>query len=163
MAFDSYLKLEGVKGSAQAKGFDKAIEIYSFSFGASNPVTIGSGSAGAGAGKVSLSSFNVMKKSDEASPQLFQACCNGQHFDKASITLRKAGGEQNDFLLYEFGTVFIESIQWSGSSGGDDTPTESIALAFASVNITYTPQDAKGVKGTPVVASWDLQKVTKLK
>ena len=31
----------------------------------------------------------------------------------------------------------VESVQWSGSSGGDDTPTESVSFAFAKVEIDY--------------------------
>jgi type VI secretion system secreted protein Hcp len=161
MAFDAYLKLEGVPGEATAKGFEKQIELYSFSWGASNAVSHSS-SGGMGAGKASVSSFNFMKKSDAASPMLFQGCCTGHHFPTATVTLRKAGGTQIDFLKYEFSDVLVESVQWSGSSGGDDTPTESVSIAFGKVEITYTPQDSKGGKGSPVAAGWDIKQVTKV-
>src|SRR5689334_24466629 len=58
MAFDSFLKLDGVAGESVRSGFEGWIEIYSFSMGASNPSSIGTSGAGAGAGKVSLSGFN---------------------------------------------------------------------------------------------------------
>ena len=45
------------------------------------------------------------------------------------------------FLQYDFTDVMVESIQWSGSSGGDDTPTESVSFAFAKVKVTYNKQD----------------------
>jgi type VI secretion system secreted protein Hcp len=93
---------------------------------------------------------------------MFQACCTGHHYPKATLTLRKAGGSQIDFLKYEFSDVLVDSIQWSGSSGGDDTPTESVSLAFGKVEITYTPQDAKGGKGSPVAGGWDLKAVSKV-
>lgn len=157
MAFDAYLKLDTVDGESTRKGFEKWIEIYSFSLGASNPSNIGSG-AGAGAGKVDISSLNVMKKSDATSPKLFGACCSGKHFPKASLVLNKAGGDAAvDYIKYEFTEVFVDSVQWSGSSGGDDTPTESLSLAFASVHITYTPQKADGTKGSAVVAGWNVK------
>ena len=162
MAFDTYLKIEGVTGEATAKGAESQMEIYSFSWGASNPTTVGSGTTGLSAGKVSVSSFNIMKKSDKASPELFMACCNGKHFDKATVQMRKATGDaQGVFLKYTFTDVMIESVQWSGSSGGDDTPTESVSLAFAKVEIEYQQQDAKGAVGKPVRASWDLTTVSK--
>jgi len=158
MAFDAYLQIEGKKiGESTSKGFEGAMEIYSFSFGASNPVTIGSGSTGIGAGKVSISSFNLMKKSDKASPELFHYCASGEHLPKAKVTLRKAAGkEQVNFLVYDFEKCMIESIQWSGSSGGDDAPTESVSMAFGKVTITYTQQDATGKAASPVVQSWDV-------
>lgn len=159
MAYDAFIKLDGIKGEATADKFQGAIDIYSFSWGASNPVS--HQGSGFGAGKVSVSSFNIMKKTDSASAPLFNACCTGTHIPKASVHLRKAGGKQNEFLLYNFGDVMVESIQWSGSSGGDDTPTESVSLAFHKVEIKYMPQDDKGGAGGGIVASWDLKAVTK--
>jgi type VI secretion system secreted protein Hcp len=161
MAFDSYLDIAEVPGEATAKGFEKKIEIYSFSWGASNPVTIGPGAGGASSGRVSLSSFNLMKKTDVASPKLFQACCQGDHYAKAIVSLRKQTGTagQDVFLIYTFDEVYVESIQWSGSSGGDDTPTESVSLAYGKVTVEYKTQgkDGKLVSGTPVV--WDVRTV----
>jgi type VI secretion system secreted protein Hcp len=162
MAFDTYLKIDpGVVGEATASGMEGQIEIYSFSWGASNPTTVGPGKDGLSAGRCSISSFNVMKKSEKSSPTLFQACCSGKHFDKATVTMRKAGGDggQVKFLEYVFDNVMVESIQWSGSSGGDDTPTESLSLAFAKCTITYYAQDDKGATKKAGEAIWDLTKV----
>jgi type VI secretion system secreted protein Hcp len=158
VAFDTFLKLDGLDGESTRKGFEKQIEIYSFSFGASNPTTVGSGTSGMAAGKVSISSFNVMKKTESVSAVLFAKCCVGDHFATANITCNKASGDKAvplSFLKFDFTEVYVESIQWSGSSGGDDTPTESVSFAFASVKITYTPQTAKGTGGTPIIANWD--------
>jgi len=161
VAFDTFLKLEGVSGETTRKGFENQIEIYSFSFGASNPTTVGSGSTGMSAGKVSLSSFNIMKKTDVSSPTLFQTCCIGDHFKTAVVTLNKASGDKTTplaFLKYDFEELFIESIQWSGSAGGDDTPTESVSFSFGKVTITYTPQSTTGgAAPKPAVASWDVR------
>jgi type VI secretion system secreted protein Hcp len=158
VAFDTFIKLGDLKGESTRKGFEGQVEIFSFSFGASNPTTVGSGTTGMAAGKVSLSSFNIMKKTDSSSPTLFQMCCIGDHFKTATVTLNKASGDKTtplSFLKYDFTEVYIDSIQWSGSSGGDDTPTESISLAFAKVKITYTPQKADGTPGSAVLATFD--------
>ena len=42
MAFDTYLKIETVTGEATQANHANWIEIYSFSWGASNPTTVGS-------------------------------------------------------------------------------------------------------------------------
>jgi len=71
-------------------------------------------------------------------------------------------GGQAVFLKYVFTDVMVESVQWSGSSGGDDTPTESVSLAFAKCAITYSKQDeATGAMSAAGDASWDLTKVSK--
>lgn len=161
MAYDTHLEIKEVPGEATAKGMEGKIEIYSFSLGASNPVTVGSGSTGMGAGKATVSSFNIMKKTDSSSPVLFAACVKGDHFPKAVVTLRKAGGSagQSEFLKYEFEKVYVENIQWSGASGGDDTPTESVSLAFGKVTVSYLPQDDTGKAGAAIMKSWNLQTV----
>lgn len=167
MAFDTYLSIQSpnVAGEATQANHTGWIEIYSFSWGASNPTTVGSGSSGLSAGKVSVSSFNVMKKTETSSAPLFAACCAGQHYATATVEMSKAtgtSGQQQVFLKYEFSDVMVESIQWSGSSGGDDTPTESLSLAFAKVAVTYSKQDeATGSMSPAGNASWDLTKVSK--
>lgn len=163
MAFDAYLKIDGVDGEVMAKGVDKHIEIYSFSWGASNPTSAhSSGGKALSAGKVSVSSFNLMKKCDKTSTVLFQSCCTGKMFKKATVTMRKAGGEggQAPFLVYDFYDLLIESVQWSGSSGGDDTPTESVSFAFTKSEITYNQIDDKGSPNKVGQAMFDLATVS---
>ena len=159
MSFDAFLQIDDLKGEAEAAGFEGAIEILSFNWGASNP-TNPSGTGG-GSGKVSLSEFSIMKKTDSASNKLFANCCAGEHFDKATVSFRKAGGEQVVYLIYEFETVFTTSIMWSGSTGGDDVPTESASFAYKKVTITYHPQEDAGGAGGPDIQSWDVSKVSK--
>lgn len=160
MAFDAFLEIDGVEGEATRDGFEKMIEIESFTFGAHNPTSIGSG-GGAGSGKAQLSSFNVTKYTDSASPALFQACCSGKHFPNAKITFHKSGGDEPlPYLTYEFDKVFVESINWGGASGGDDRPTEQLSLAFGKVEILYQPQAEKGSAAGAVSASWDQMRVS---
>lgn len=165
MAFDTYMKISGpdVAGECTSKGYEGQIELYSFSWGASNPVTVGSGAQGVAGGKVSISSFNAMKKTEKSSASLFAACCNGQHYDTVLVTMRKAGGAagQQIFLTYEFGICMVESIQWSGSTGGDDSPTESVSIAFGKCKITYNGQKPDGSFGKLSESSWDLTTVAK--
>ncbi len=162
MAYDSYLKIVGVDGESTADGLAGYMEIFSFSFGASNPTSIGPGSSGSGAGRVAVSSFNVMKRTEKASALLFQSCCQGQHFAKADVVLRKAtgkDGKQQTFLKYAFEEVFIDGIQSSGSSGGDDSPTESLSFTSGKCEIEYYSQDDKGTMKKVGQAAWDLRKV----
>jgi type VI secretion system secreted protein Hcp len=106
-----------------------------------------------------------MKKTETSSPKLFAACCAGQHFASGTVSMRKATGEsggQAPFLVYTFTDIMVESVQWSGSSGGDDTPSESVSFAFAKCQIDYSKQDeATGTLSPAGTASWDLTKVTK--
>jgi type VI secretion system secreted protein Hcp len=160
MASDFYLKIDGVKGETTAKEMKEFMEILSFSFGASNPSTVGSHGGGSAAGKVSISSFNVMKRTDAASPTLFQMCCSGDHAKTAEMHIKKSSGkdgEQATFIKYLFEQVYIDSVQWSGASGGDPYPTEALSFSFGKVTVSYYPQDDKGKIATKSEdAAWNL-------
>src|SRR5271166_6407448 len=105
MAFDTYIKIDTVDGEATQAKHEKWIEIYSFSWGASNPTTVGSGSSGLSAGKASVSSFNIMKKTELSSCKLFAACCAEQHYKDPTVEMSKATaleGRKKVFLKYVF-------------------------------------------------------------
>jgi len=167
MAFNSFLQINSptVAGEATQNNFTGWIEIYSFSWGATNPTTVSSGQAGLSAGKVSISSFNVMKNADKSSPPLFAACTTGQHYGGAVLNMLKAtgtAGEQAIFWTYTFTDVMVESIQWSGSSGGSDVPSESVSFAFGKVQIDYFTQDTStGSMTNSGTASWNLTTTSK--
>jgi type VI secretion system secreted protein Hcp len=169
MAFDCFMWLTGpengaptVVGETQDPTYssNSAFEPISFSFGASNPSSIGSAGGGSGSGKVSISDFSIMKQTDSASANLFLACCNGGHYDQATVVLRRAGGSGDAtgtvYLQYDFYEVFVDNIQWSGSSGGSDLPTESISFSFGAVQVTYTPQQSGGEGASPVITAWSV-------
>lgn len=155
MSLEAFLKIEGIPGESRKEGHPDEIDLLSFSFGASNPTTVGKGT-GAGASQVNISSFNVMKSTDLSSTALFLRCAKGEHIPEATVTLRKAGGTKPlEYLQYKFSKVFVDSIQWSGSSGGD-TPAESLSLAFEKVEIVYSSQNDDGTPKKTVGAGWDV-------
>jgi type VI secretion system secreted protein Hcp len=155
MAFDAFLSVDGVDSQSTRKGFESEIEITSFNWGVNNPTSVMFGE-GSGSGKATLSSFNITKRTDMSSPQLFQACCLGKHFPKATVTLHKAAGENPvDYLRLDFTDVFVTDMQWAGTSGmGDDVPEESVAMTFGKVEMTYTTQKTDGTKDKAIVASY---------
>jgi type VI secretion system secreted protein Hcp len=156
MALEAFLKIEGIPGESRKQGHADEIDILSFSFGAANPTTVGKGT-GAGASQVNISSFNIMKATDLASTALFLRCAKGEHIPTAIVTLRKSGGTNPlEYLQYKFTKVYVDSIQWSGSSGGDDTPTESCSLAFEKVEIVYSSQNDDGTAKKTVGSGWDI-------
>jgi len=158
MAFDAYLKLDTITGESTSKGFTGFMEVFNFSLGAANPVTIGSASTGAGGGKAVLQPFSFTKKTDSASPNLYQACVTGAHLATGSVQLRKAGGTALTYLTFGFKVIFIESISWSGSTGGDDSPTEHVSAAFGTLTVDYQAQDSTGApKGGAIHAGWNVQ------
>ena len=160
MAYDTYLKIAGVEGESSAAGFEKQIEVDSFSWSLSNPSTMNSTGSGLAAGRVNLSSFSIAKRLEKSSARLFAACCQGEHFDKMELMVRKATGKggQDVYLTYTFHSVLVESVSWSAADG--QVPQEVVTFAFAKVEIEYKMQDTESGQLTVAgQASWDLKAV----
>jgi type VI secretion system secreted protein Hcp len=155
-AADYFLKLEAVPGESQDKKHKDEIEILSFSFGESQTGTMAFGGGG-GSGKVSMHDFSFTKKIDKSSPKLFLMCAKGEHISKGTLTCRKAGGEQQEYLKVILTDVMVSNFQTGGAGGADPIPTESISLNFSKIDWEYKAQDEKGKLGGAVTASYSLK------
>jgi type VI secretion system secreted protein Hcp len=161
MASDYFLKLAGVDGEAQDATYKGWIDIFSWSFGASQSGSGGHVGGGSGAGKVNMHDISVTKRTDKSSADLFLKCANGKHYDEATILARKAGEKPCEYLKIKMSQVFVSSYNLGGSHG-DDTPTESITLNFTKIYMDYQIQKADG-SGTPAgQMGWDVAQNTKL-
>jgi type VI secretion system secreted protein Hcp len=137
MAFDAFLKLTDILGESVDSKHKDEIELLSYNFGAENPSLAHGG--GGGEGKVSFNDFNFVTRISRASPILMKACANGEHIKDAVLTLRKAGGGQQEYLKIAFSDVLVTKFDDDGTAGGTDSlPTESISLNFAKVKVAYT-------------------------
>lgn len=111
--------------------------IYSWSFGATQAGAQSSG-RGTGAGSTGVREIQITKTVDKASPSLFKACANGQHFKTATLTVRKAGASQ-PYLTITLSNPVISSYQQADTKG-DTKPTESLSLNFTKIEYTYQTQ-----------------------
>jgi len=157
MAFDAYLKIEGLEGESTSKGMEKQIEIESFSWGVSNAATVGSQAGGISGGKANLSAFTIIKAVDKASPNLMLAACDGSHLKSATVTFRKATGSsgQKPFEILKFTECMVSSYQLSGTTGGDDTPRESVSFEFGKVEMEYYTQKPDGSTSKAGNTGWN--------
>jgi len=156
-----FLKINGVDGESKDSKHKKDIDVLAWSWGVSNSGSAQTG-GGAGAGKVNVQDVSFTKWVDSASPKLMLACCNGTHYSEATLTVRKAGGDNPvEYIKLKLEEVLISSVS-TGGSGGEDRLTENVTLNFAKFNLDYTPQDDKGAPGTVIPAGWDVAANQKL-
>ena len=160
MAVNIHLKIDGIEGMSEVKGFEKQIQVEAWSFGMSMATNFGA-STGGSAGKVNLQDLNFTHMIDKSSPKLMEACCTGKHIKDAVMVFNKAGGDAMvPFLKITLTDVLVSSVQVGG--GTNDTPMENVALAFAQYKVEYQEQDNKGAKkGSPVIAGFNVQKNAK--
>ena len=116
MASDIFAKIGDIKGeSLDAKHKDE-IEVLSFSWGVTNAAVI-SGGGGGGAGKATFQDLSIVHHIDKASPLLLKACATGTHIKDATITHRKAGKGQQEFLIVKLNDVIITGVTHGGANG----------------------------------------------
>ena len=153
MAIDTHVKFEGVDGESAHKDHKNEIEVLSWTWGVSNAsMTAGGGS---GKGKANPGDVHFVHRYDKASPVLAKRCADGKHFGTVTLTARKSGEGQKDFLKVELKEVFITSVQPAGSSGGD--VTESVSMSYGDIEFKYKPQDEKGGLGGEVKFGWNVK------
>jgi len=157
MTTNVFLDMDGVDGESADDRHHGEIEVLSWSFGVSNSGTAHMGGGGAGAGKASISDLSVTKLVDIASPALLQAAATGKRLKTATISARKAGEGQRDFLIITMREVMVTSCALAGSGEGD-APTEAVTLSFGKVQLTYTAQAPDGSAGPTTSFGWDVTK-----
>jgi type VI secretion system secreted protein Hcp len=153
MAADIHIKFDGIDGESTHMDHKGEIEVLSWSWSASN-TSQGSG-GGSGKGKGIPGDLNLMHRYDKASPVLAKQCANGKHFPLVTMTMRKAGQGQKDFLKVTMKEVFITSVQASASGDGDIM--ESVSMSYGAIDFAYKPQDEKGGLGGEVKFGWNLK------
>ena len=145
MAVNAYLIIDGRPGPSTSK--ENAIDILSFSFGASQTAVIGVGSSGSESrsGRASLHDISIMKVVDKTSPLLFDDCVTGNYLKKVDIIYDKPMGDsQEDYYKIHLEDALITSIQHSGSN---ENPVESVTFAYSKIKVSYNPEKDGSLQG----------------
>src|SRR5262249_10247399 len=153
MASDIFAKLGDIKGESIDDKHKDEIEVLSYSWGVANAGSMGYGTGG-GEGKATFHDLSFTHKIDKASPVLMQACATGVHLKEATITHRKAGKGQQEFLVIKMNDVIITALADADSS---ESSTETVSLAFAKINVEYKPQKADGSLDAGIHFKYDLK------
>jgi type VI secretion system secreted protein Hcp len=159
MAFDAFLKIDGIPGESTDDKHKDWIEILSYDLGMDQPSSATDSSAGGGTTeRVNIHDFAVVKHLDKASAKLYENCCNGKHIANVTLELCRAGGDKLKYLEVKMENVVISKAQSNGQSqASDGFPTENVSFNFAKVKWTYTQQKrADGSGGGNVAGGWDL-------
>jgi type VI secretion system secreted protein Hcp len=154
MAMDMFIKIGALKGESVDDKHKGEIDVLAWSWGMSNSGSAQTG-GGAGSGKVNVQDLSFTKWIDKSSPDLMLACCNGKHFDKATLVVRKAGETALEYVTINMEDLIITSVS-TGGSGGEDRLTENVTLNFAKVKMQYKEQTKTGGVGDQPQMGWDI-------
>jgi type VI secretion system secreted protein Hcp len=154
MASDIFAKLGDIKGESLDDKHKDEIEVLHWSWGVDNSGSMASGSGG-GDGKATFRDLTFTHNYDKASPVLWQYSTNGAHLAEGTITVRKSGKGQQEYLTIKMKDLIITGVQHQGDGGTN--PTETVSLAFAKVAVEYKPQKADGSLDAGVHFKYDLK------
>lgn len=158
MAFDAYLKIDGIPGESTDDKHKDWIQIDSFHHGMSQSASSTRSSAGgASSGRTDHADFNINKLLDKASPILYQACSSGKHLASVVVEFWRAAGDAKvKFLEIKMEEVMVSSVA-PGGGKESDFPTESVSFNYGKIKWTYTQQKRKdGAGGGSTTGGWDL-------
>jgi type VI secretion system secreted protein Hcp len=155
MAVSIFARLGKIRGESRDAKHKDEIEVLSWSWGVSRTGTMAPAGRG-GKGKASFQDFNFTHHIDKASPLLMKACATGEHIKDATITVRKAGKGQQEYLIVTMTDVLVTSVSTSVTAEGDAT-VEGVALAFAKVDLEYKPQKPDGSLDVGLHFTYDLK------
>ena len=157
MAFDAFLKIDGIPGESSDDKHKDWIEIVSFSHSMEQPASAtASNAGGATAERVNHGTFNITHLLDKASPKLYDAVCTGKHIKEVTLELCRAGGDKMKYMEVKLEQVLISRVAPYGAAG-DGFPSETLSLSYGKIKWTYTQQKrADGAGGGNVSAGWDL-------
>lgn len=155
MASDIFAKIGDIKGESLDDKHKDEIEILSWSWGVTNAGVMSGGSGGGGVGRANFQDLSFTHNIDKASPLLLKACATGVHIKEATITHRKAGKGQQEFLIFKLNDVIITSVKQSDS--GESGRPENVSLAFSKVDLEYKPQKADGSLDAGVHFKYDIK------
>ncbi len=128
-----------VKGEVVTPGHNDDILVVAWQWGLSASSALGSKQA---TGRRSYSALTVHKYIDSATTALMAALATNDEVKEAKLTLRRAGGQQEDFFIVKLEQARITSLQHSGEADG--STRETLTIAFTKVEVEYRPQKASG-------------------
>jgi type VI secretion system secreted protein Hcp len=144
MAVNCVIKAEGITGNSSI--LEGAIQVFSYSFGGSNPSSMGTSAGDSRSGKPNFSDLSIMKALDATSPYFFEKMCKCAAIPELSLKYFKNIENQNTlYIEYKLTNVYVSSQQQSGS---EENPTESLSFNFDKIEFSYYKEkpDNKGVE-----------------
>ncbi len=151
MASNMFLVIPEIPGDSQA--LIGAMEILSYSWGASNSANRHSLTGGGGP-QINVQDISVVKEVDKATPNLLHFCVTHPDIPEATIILRKsAGSTEFDYYKVIMKEVVISNYQ---VSSGGELATESVSLNFRKYETVYVGQNADQTMAPEVTKSYDI-------
>jgi type VI secretion system secreted protein Hcp len=147
---DFFLKVElarqgPIKGEAVDEKHKEEILLTGWNWGMESKSAMSSAGP---SGKATVHELRCFKNVDRASPVIMQALRTNETVKKATLTCRKAGKEQQEYLkiTIQNGRLTSYSVDTDGA-----VPTETFSFSFKKIEVEYREQRDDGLLGGSVM------------
>ncbi len=149
-AVDIFVKIKGtkqgvIKGESMDSKHAGEIDAYSYTWDIVQPTD--KGGSGLASGKRQLGVFKFLMDTQSATPKLFSAAASGEVLTEVTVTCRKAGKDQQEYLVWTLTNGMITRIDTGYLGHGDVTPHDQVSMTFRTITMTYKEQQASGTLG----------------
>jgi len=103
LAYDVFMKIDGIPGESTKEGHEGWIELESYSYEVTAPIP----SDGLHGGSPDFGDLVIMKQLDKSSPKLYEACCNSKHITEVILEVCESGGAKSVFMRYVLRDVIV--------------------------------------------------------
>jgi type VI secretion system secreted protein Hcp len=157
MAFDAFVKIDGIEGESSDSNYSGWMEALDYGMSVAQKASRTTSSAGGfSVGRADFSEFTFRKELDLSSPAIALACADGAHIDSVTIVVCRSGKDKVKFMEYQLSDCMISEVL---TIGGGEFPSETISITFAKIVWTYSRQKRQGGFLTGNLATgWNLQK-----
>ncbi len=148
---DYFLKIDGIEGESSDDRHRNEIEIASFLWA----INASSLKDCVKAPQVpDFRGVSFVKQLDRASPKLAAALTTGQHMSSALITVRRAGGDQQEYLKITLTDVTVTGYEMTAIE--PTVPQDSFSLSFGKIRLEYFRQKQDGTFEPATTFCWDI-------
>jgi type VI secretion system secreted protein Hcp len=158
MAFDAFVKIDGIDGESSDDAHKGEIEIISYSLGATQAGGASTSRTGGQTGaRADIGEFTITKVLETSTPNLFKFCCSGKHIAKIVISICGASESKQTYMQYTLTDAVVSSHRAIGATSAEGArPLEEVSFRFGTISLAYTPYDNTGKAGAAIKAGWDL-------
>lgn len=157
LASDIFLDLGTViKGESKDAVYSRKIDILDWEWEMSQTATFHTGGGG-GSGKVNIDNLSVTKNVDTSTPNLMLYCAKDNHFSEGKLVVRKAGGEQIEYLVIKMEKILVSKYSVYASTE-EKFFVEKVELNFAKVSVEYVAQKDDGTGEATISFGWNIEK-----
>jgi type VI secretion system secreted protein Hcp len=138
---DCFIQLDQITGESVDPEFKGAIMVTSWSWGVNWKAE--HNLSGKGTGRGDVHEFHFRHLVDTASPALMARCVVGKEIPKATLSMRRAGGQAQLFATMKFEKVRLTNVEMVHGPQAE-LPEELVAFSFQRVTYEYAAQAMTG-------------------